>query len=124
MCYGGLMFLPEGSRPAKTALTVAGLCEGALPNWSVVVATSRNLSQLVGTCRNLSQLVGTCRNSCGLKGPTLGPYISKGLQVYCLQAASIMPAGRFLQARGTEGGPADLARSTAEGVGGFSLPWR
>ena len=108
MCYGGLMFLPEGSRPAKTALTVAGPCEGALPNWSVVVATSRNLSQLVGTCRN----------SCGLKGPALGPYISKGLQAYCLQAASIMPAGRFLQAEGTEGGPADLARSTAEGVGG------
>ena len=32
-----------------------------------------------------------------------------------------MPAGRFLQARGTEGGPADLARSTAEGVGGHDI---
>ena len=32
-----------------------------------------------------------------------------------------MPAGRFLQARGTEGGPADLARSTAEGVGGYAI---
>ena len=30
-----------------------------------------------------------------------------------------MPAGRFLQAGGTEGCAADLARSTAEGVGGF-----
>ena len=31
-----------------------------------------------------------------------------------------MPAGRFLEAGGTEGCPADLARSTAEGVGGFA----
>ena len=30
-----------------------------------------------------------------------------------------MAAGRFLQAGGTEGWEADLASSTAEGVGGF-----
>ena len=65
--------------------------------------TGRNSSGHVWTSRNLSELVATCRNSCGLKGPTLGPYISKGLQVYCLQAASIMPAGRCLQAGRTEG---------------------
>ena len=58
-----------------------------------------------------------------LKGPTLGAYISKGLQAYYLQAASIMSAGRCLQAGGTEGRPADLARSTAEGVGGLKAPY-
>ena len=32
-----------------------------------------------------------------------------------------MTAGRFLQAGGTEGRPADLAHSTDEGVGGLAV---
>ena len=104
-------------------MEVPGPSQSVLPDWSELLWTSRNLSQLVGTCRNLSRLVATSRNSCGLKGPTLGPYISKGLQVYCLRAASIVPAGLpavSCRPEGRRDGPADLARSTAEGVGGLT----
>ena len=50
-----------------------------------------------------------------------GPWvpIPKDLEAYCQQAASFMLAGFFNQAGGTEGWEADLASSTAEGVGGF-----
>ena len=100
MRYGGLMLLPEGPRILRNCL------EGP---WSLGECPA----QLVGTYWNLSGLVATCRNSRGLEGSTLSvPWvpIPKELQAYCLQAASIRPAGCFHQAGGT-----------AEGVGGYLI---
>ena len=98
---------------SESVLKVPGPSETVLPNWSELVATCLDLPGLVWTCRNLSQLPVALR---------AGPWVPmpKDFQAYCLQAASIMPAGFFLQAGGTEGRPEDLARSTAEGVGGYS----
>ena len=100
------MLLPEGPRPL-------GWCPEGLGTLSEcpaqLVGTSRNLSELVGTCRNLSELVATSRNLSQLvatpvalrAGP--GVPIPKDFQAWYHQAASVMPAGRFLQAGGTEG---------------------
>ena len=109
MRYGGLMLLPEGPRTLRECPEGPGTL---LQCPAQLVATCLDLSELVATCPNLSQLVGTCLVSCGLKGSTLGPYISKS------DAGSLHPSGIVA-------GPADLARSTAEGVGGSKPmePW-
>ena len=106
MCYDGLMLLPEGPR------TLWQCPEGP---WTFcecparLAATRLVMSGQVATCRDLSGLVGTCRNLSGLVwspvGLRAGPGvpIPKDFQAWYHQAASFMPAGRFLQAGGTEG---------------------
>ena len=90
---------------------------GPLDPLRVSCPTGRNYSGQAATCRNFSQLLGT---PVALRDLPWVP-ITKDCQAYRHQAASFLPGGRFLQAGGTEGRPADLARSTAEGVGGYML---
>ena len=119
MGYDGLMLLPDGPRSFGEGPEGPGtLCECP----ARLVATRLDLSGQVGTCRNLSQLVGTCRNFSELLWPQgqdpgslyLKTFRPDAIRLHpsSLHAVSFRPAGR------TGDGPADLARSTAEGVGG------
>ena len=40
--FGGLTLVPEGPRTLRECPEVPGPCESVLPNWSGLVATSRN----------------------------------------------------------------------------------
>ena len=80
--------------PSESALKVPGPCESVLPNWSGLVQTCPNWSQLVGTPVALRDL------------PWVPIYLN------------LMPDR--LHPSGIGAGPADLARSTAEGVGGLA----
>ena len=88
--------------------------------------TGRNSSGLVGTCLDLSQLVGTFRNLSQLVATPVAlrdlPWGPIYLKVFRPTACRLHPSGLQLVSVRPEGrsdGAADLARSTAEGVGGF-----
>ena len=103
--------------PSESVLKAPGPSESVLPNWSGLVGTCLDKPQLVATCRDLSQLVAT---PVALRDLPWIP-IPKDFQAYCHLAASFRPAGCSHQAGGPEGWEADLARSTAEGVGGSTM---
>ena len=68
----------------------------------------------MGTNRDKSELVGALVALRAVPWVIWVP-IPKDLQARCRQAASVMHAGRFRQARGPEGWEADVAPSTAKG---------
>ena len=79
--------------------------------------TGHNSSGLVWPCRNLSGLVATCLAlRAGPGVPILKTFRPDAYRLHpsCLQAVSF-------RLEGLRVGPADLARSTAEGVGGFEI---
>ena len=99
--------------PSESVLKVPGPSDAALPNWSELVCTCRNLSGLVATCLDLSQLPVALRAGPWVPIPKIFRPDAVRLHPSYLQAVSVQPEGR-------RDGPADLARSTAEGVGGFA----
>ena len=78
-------------------------------------------ARLVATCLDKSGLVATCRNFSILLWPQGQDLGSLYLKTFRPDASRLHPSGlQFVSVRpeGRRDGPADLARSTAEGVGG------